>query len=519
MNRNFLKKQGIFLLFLFALICRLPGITRPLIMDETTAVAVIKLPLEGIINAMIYNSQPPLYFYLLKLWSQISSSAWFLRLFGVLLGAGTCMLVLRTAKIAFNERISRITFLLAALSPQLVFNSQYLRPYCLATFFTACLVLILLKFIKEEKGQAAYFLLLTLTTAACFYSFYFSFLIFAALNAFCVVFLARKTRKLLIWLFSQATALTLFSFWFPVFLTQKYLIENNVTCYIKSLSDAKMGFYMGNFHVGNIFRIVLAYFSLDDILGSALRFSSHIQYKALFVTLSCIALLLLAVYVYRAIKAMFKEEKIKNISFLPLCLIFFPAGLMLIFSIGADLKLWPQNVVNMRYFGQSSLYFLIIAAFFVTGFKRKTFRITTLAMIIFLFFLADLHIYQHPFYINNSVVSYFLKHQNNGCKVIIASPSTAMGFLHPLSDKRLADYEIRIYSEDDKQNTAVKERMKHLDRFYYYFFNSAENIVLYPDLQDKFNIFAGKLGFQRQENRLFCDIISVSYYIKKRGID
>jgi len=195
-----------------------------MIMDEPKAVLYVTLPLKKLMDLLIVDSQPPLYFYILKFWSWISADPFFLRFFTVLLGAFICVVLFKIAKRVFNEQVAYYTFIFAALSPQLIFQSQYLRPYCLGTFFSVLLVHFFIKFMDDDRIPVLYFGCLGIITALCLYSFYMSIFIMAALNVFSFYIFWKRKAKLFIWIGSQIVAVLLFSFWLPTFLLQKYLI-------------------------------------------------------------------------------------------------------------------------------------------------------------------------------------------------------------------------------------------------------------------------------------------------------
>ena len=134
------------LLFLIAMVFRLPGLGRPIIFDESHAIGYVTGSFSKIVTGLMSDSQPPLYYYVLKCWAMLSSDPFFLRMLTVLLGSAICVILYKTVKAVFGIEAANYAFILAAISPQLIFQSQYLRPYCMATFFSSVLVYIFILF-------------------------------------------------------------------------------------------------------------------------------------------------------------------------------------------------------------------------------------------------------------------------------------------------------------------------------------------------------------------------------------
>ena len=503
------------LLFFTALVLRIPGLNRPFIMDEPKAIEYTSISFKTLIDRLLIDSQPPLYYCVLKFWALISTDVFFLRLLTVLLGSFACIILYETVKIAYTKQAACYAFVLAALSPQLIFQSQYLRPYCMGTFLSVLLVYVFVKFMNnnEKVSVLYYFGLLSIVTALCLYSFYMSIFIIFALNIFAIYFFRKSRIKLLVWIGSQIAAALLFSFWVPVFLSQKYLIEKGITCHLVEIDNAKIGFYIGKFHIGDIIRIILAYFHFDDILGQAKRYSEYVAYKNLFLSAAIISVVPIFFCVSRAIKMMFKTERTRGASALFLLLIAIPAVSFMIFSIGGDLNLWGHAVVNIRYFSQSSIYVLIIFSLFLISMRKGLLRKTLFSCAVIFFLALDLNIYQYPGDIYKPAISY-LSDENRDCKVVVLGPPNALGFFNPLSDKRFSDYRIYEYDDSDRAVKEIKQNISTVGGLYFYYFKSAENMVIFPDLDSKFERLARGLGFVKKDEKKVSDILIISYFEK-----
>ena len=503
-------------LFFIALLFRLPGLNRPLIMDEGFAIKYIAISLKALVNKLVTDSQPPFYYCCLKLWALVSGDPVFLRLFTVLLGSLICVILFKIVERLYTKEAAYYAFIFASISPQLIFQSQHLRPYCMGTFLPVLLVYAFIKFIsaQETARPLYYFAMLSIVTVLCLYSYYMAIFVIAALNIFAIYFLKKNKEKLFLWLGSQITAAFLYSFWFPYFLAQKYLIEKGITCHLLEMVNAKLGFYIGKIHAGNILRIILAYFQFDDIMGSAVRYSSHIKHKIFFISIIAVLIIPVSFCILRAIKMMVKTEKIKGISALFLLLIFIPAISIMICSIGGDLNLWGPAVVNIRYLSQSSIYAIIIITLFLASLKRGLAKRVLLSCIVILFLTMDVNLYRYPGDIYRGAIDY-LSDRSRNCTTVVLGPPNALCFFNPLADKRFSNYRILEYDGSSRNTAKIKSDIAGLDHLYFYYFKSAENMILFPDLDTKFENMLDSIGFLKKSQRKVNDILIISYFEKK----
>ncbi len=504
------------LLFLAALILRIPGLNRPFIFDEARALGHILGPFSSIVSKVMGDFHPPFYYFLLKYWTMISFDPLFMRIPTVILGSLTCVILYKTVKEVFTQQAAYYAFAFAALSPQMIFQSQYIRPYCLATFLTVLLVYLFIRFIKAEKpGVLYYFAVFSVLTALSIFTFYMSFLIILAINISAIYILRTDREKLVLWIASQVAAGLAYSSWLPFFFSQKNLIATDTIYHVRQIENAGIGFYIGKIHVGNIVRTVMAYIHLDDVLGQAGRYSECIRSKWALISVIMITALSVALCALRACREMLKSERVKGASLLLLMVIAVPAVSVITLSVGGDLGLWSRTAVTMRYFSQSSIYMLALFSIFLISLKREYLRkgIIFCAAVSFLF--IDLNIYRFPANIYNGAVNY-LCDKNRDCNLIILAPSNALGFFNTLSDKRFSDYRILEYNDNKPDTEDVARRVEGADKFYFYYFKSAENMVLFPGLDAKFEKLARGIGFEKKDENRINDVITISYYERKK---
>lgn len=118
-----------------AIVIRLLGLNKGIWLDEYYSLKII-LSKDMFATFGMYDDQPPLYLILLRLWSNFSTSESFLRVFSVILGSGTVIVVMVWLK-RFSFLASIISGLMCATLPIMLRYSQELRNYPLFVFSTA----------------------------------------------------------------------------------------------------------------------------------------------------------------------------------------------------------------------------------------------------------------------------------------------------------------------------------------------------------------------------------------------
>lgn len=114
--------------------------------DDMFSFFLARQDLPEIIKGTAADTMPPLYYFLLHFWSQISQEIWFLRLLSVLISVGVIISLFLLIKKMFGDREALLAALLAAISPLQIYHAQDIRMYALLTlseilyfYFLACL--------------------------------------------------------------------------------------------------------------------------------------------------------------------------------------------------------------------------------------------------------------------------------------------------------------------------------------------------------------------------------------------
>ena len=85
-----------------------------------------------------------------------------------------------------------------------------------------------------------------------------------------------------------------------------------------------------------------------------------------------------------------------------------------------------------------------------------------------------------------------------------------------LSDSRFSDYKILKYDDKNKYTEELRKDMEKSGKFYLYYLKSAENMALYPDIDSKFEKFAGSIGFVKRDEKRVSDVLIISYFERQK---
>ena len=201
-QKSFYSLLILFILLSFALFLRTFNLNREFSGDETILIGISQLKLEEIIPTLKQKDvYPPLTYLLVHHLMQFNSSTTWIRLYFVLFGLGTCLLIYLITKEYLNKKLARFALLLAVFSPLLIFASQYVRSYIDSTFWMLLTSLFMLKIIKAQDklvNWAGYII----SAALSLYTFYFSALLIFTQSIFVTIFKYKDKKLILKWYIS-----------------------------------------------------------------------------------------------------------------------------------------------------------------------------------------------------------------------------------------------------------------------------------------------------------------------------
>ena len=145
---------GIVILSLFL---RVYLMDRPLTLDEPWTVSYIDRSFESLIEYIPTEYRMPLY-YFIAWWIHINVGVYALKVFSVLAGVLTVIVMYFLGKMMFNKKIGLIASFIMAISPVHIAYSQYVREYSLFLLFFAVSMLAFYNAIKKNDRNAWIFL-------------------------------------------------------------------------------------------------------------------------------------------------------------------------------------------------------------------------------------------------------------------------------------------------------------------------------------------------------------------------
>lgn len=189
--------------------------------DEAYSSFVATQPFGKIITAAIIEKNPPVYYFLLKFWSQFGQSPVHLRLLSLIFGTLSIPLFYKLATKLASIKTAFWATLLLSLSPLHAYFSTETRMYSLLVFTSLSAALLFVNYLEKNKMKDLAVFLFCSTVG--FYTHNYFLLLIIAFNL--IYFL--KTKKIKIeWLTSQLIILILISPWLLVTLS-----PNNFACW------------------------------------------------------------------------------------------------------------------------------------------------------------------------------------------------------------------------------------------------------------------------------------------------
>jgi uncharacterized membrane protein len=373
------KRNSIFFIICLALALRIIGLDKSFQGDEFFSILDAR-NFYNIQHALILDTHPPLYFYILHLWMKISMNEAFLRLLSIIPGIGICCLVYTIGRESIGHNVGIISALIVTFAPNAVWSAQYIRTYSLATFFFAlsiyCLVLIMNG--RERNNSLLVYFILAIVSSI--YTFYFLFLSIIALNIFVFLYMRENIIFMKRWLLSQAIVVLLYIPWLPFFFAQKssYIAHPQMV--------ERIGFYIGSVHIGAIIRSILGIVGVDPEFMFKNIFSQNIFLKN--AAMIFIAIFLLAA-IFLVIKSLSLNTKIKNTQFINLFLFLSVIPLIFALILHQSFKI----ILMSHYFFPSFIFLVLLVVSLMNNLRFRYIKIAALAAVLILYSSRLLFLY------------------------------------------------------------------------------------------------------------------------------
>lgn len=207
--------------------------------DEAFSGLLPQYPFGEMMNRIALDVHPPLYYILLRVWTDIVGNSLFtLRLFSLIFGIATAW----AAYLLFKELLPKKRH--ALLSAGLLFVSSFqiqynmeARMYTLGSFLVVLATFFLLRALKAGPRKLWWWLGYAILSAAALYTHYYTLFVFAAHALFVAWILVKESKASLaslaknptLWhaAFSGALSLLLFLPWVPTFLAQLRQVQES----------------------------------------------------------------------------------------------------------------------------------------------------------------------------------------------------------------------------------------------------------------------------------------------------
>ena len=344
----------IFIIGIFVFICSFM-VNRAVWFDESYSAQTIKGTFSEIAKTTSADVHPPLYYYLLKIWTiPFGRSILSLRSFSVFFGIITIIFAFLVFKRwSKSPKIAGFITLAVAVCPFFIYYATEIRMYSLVCAIVMASVYVL--DLALEKKSRKYWFIYSLLLALALYTHYFAAFAFLAEYIYVFVFHRKDDQKVVKQLIFAATvALILFLPWIPSLITQVTNVEKEY--WIEPITP---------YTFLQFFSLSLVYF--EDILKNIPE-----------LTLVIVALILIVITAVSALKTMGNHTKDKTslIAFLT----FIPFLALIILSVP------PLSPVYVpRYITYSlTLFWALIAILIIQIYNSKPFlaKLTIFIMLI-----------------------------------------------------------------------------------------------------------------------------------------
>ncbi|MDO8669405.1 MAG: glycosyltransferase family 39 protein [Candidatus Buchananbacteria bacterium] len=209
-----------FLLVVFSLLCLINIFNSPsLISDEVYTLEVAKLSWQEMPGILIHETNPPLFYFMAKIWVLIfgSDNDIIFRLMPVLLGLINIVLIYFLGKKYFNRQVGLIASLIMVLSPLNIIHSTEARMYPLVITLSLLLLLIFHNLFFLKKDSLLNWLSFFTVTLLLAYTHLFSAILIALLFFMLLLFrqeLKINWQQIIKVVIVYLLVLLIFSFWF-----------------------------------------------------------------------------------------------------------------------------------------------------------------------------------------------------------------------------------------------------------------------------------------------------------------
>lgn len=215
--------------------------------DESAQFLIATQDLNNLINSVVYNDfAPPLYHFLLNLWTNLGKTELIARSFSAIAGVLSIPFIYLIGRELYNEKVGLISALLLACSPFNVWASQIARHYSLFVLITLCSVYFFIRILKNRDASKKIWFGFVISTLMLIYTHYYAFLIVITENLLAILFIRNNNNFIKNWILSQISLVILYIPWLSYLFTSFVLIQEyknpNIIPHVFSIIDIPLIF-------------------------------------------------------------------------------------------------------------------------------------------------------------------------------------------------------------------------------------------------------------------------------------
>lgn len=274
-NQYLIKYWVLAYVFIIAanLIVRFIGLPQEsLYGDEAFSVFFAQQPIENLYERLIYDRNPPFYFFLLHFWIKLFGyNSIFLKGLSVLFSIGTAFFLIKLSTKYLNRLTAILVSILFLFSNIWLLVSHELRAFSLVGFLTVLSFYYYLNILKQSRISSA--IGLTITNLLLLFSHYLTFYIPIVQFLCALLFLKENRKGFRLYIYSQLTALAIFIPWLKIVIDN---IPDQSSFWLEIADMQRLNSVFanlsGNLLIWKIHLIILGSFILIFLLDKNKRF-------------------------------------------------------------------------------------------------------------------------------------------------------------------------------------------------------------------------------------------------------
>lgn len=217
-------------------------INRTFWYDEAYTIAMMNHSFSDIWKITAIDVHPPLYYFMLKLFTNLFGDSLFvMRVFSNLGIMASCLLGIFPIRRLFGEKVSLAFILLMVLMPVNQYLGVEIRMYSWAMFFV--LASSVYAYEAFQKKTLLYYSKMTFWGICAAYTHYYALIAVFAIFLILIIYLLRKRRTVVRPILFATIVLLAYMPWIPIFVSQLYSVHHQFWIEIPTPKEALLFLY------------------------------------------------------------------------------------------------------------------------------------------------------------------------------------------------------------------------------------------------------------------------------------